>query len=76
MPSTSDDVSRAHFKLTGRKWDVSIFDLYSLAAEGHQMRMPVELMQVFLPRVNLEIAVEAGALRRMPSVRYSACNAI
>ncbi|MCV6579201.1 hypothetical protein OFL65_08665 [Pseudomonas aeruginosa] len=59
VPSTSDDVSRAHFKLTGRKWDVSIFDLYSLAAEGHQMRMPVELMQVFLPRVNLEIAVEA-----------------
>lgn len=59
VSSISEDVSRGSFALVCRKWDVSIFDLYSLAAEGHPVRMPVELMQVFLPRVNLEIAVEA-----------------
>jgi hypothetical protein len=45
------------FAVHTRKWDVSIFDLYSLAAQKHPLRLPAELMQVFLGQVNLEIEI-------------------
>lgn len=43
-----------------RKWDVSIFDLYSLVAKRHPVRVPVEIMHVFLQSVNLEIETKAS----------------
>ncbi|PIL21464.1 hypothetical protein P775_04275 [Puniceibacterium antarcticum] len=48
------------FGMHPRRWNVSIFDLYSLAAENHPTRMTAELMQIFLPNVNLEISVDAA----------------
>lgn len=47
------------FSVVKRKWEVSIFDLYSLVAERHPIHLPAELLQIFLQRVNLEIAVTA-----------------
>lgn len=60
VPSSSEEVLLAPFGLHPRRWDVSIFDLYSLVAEKHPLRMSAELMQVFLPKVNLEFSVDAG----------------
>jgi hypothetical protein len=40
-----------------RKWDVSIFDLYSLVAMSHPTSLPAELLQLFLGKVNLEVEV-------------------
>ncbi|HEV7250783.1 MAG TPA: hypothetical protein VGN93_27720 [Shinella sp.] len=58
-PSAVEDANRGDFSLVCRKWGVSIFDLYSLVAEKHPIRLPVELMQIFLAQVNLEILVDA-----------------
>lgn len=58
-PSSLEDFESTPFGLHPRRWDVSIFDLYSLVAEKHPIRMPAELMQIFLPNVNLEVSVEA-----------------
>lgn len=59
VPSSFEDVKAAPFGLHPRRWDVSVFDLYSLAAEKHPIRMTAELMQLFLPNVNLEVSVDA-----------------
>jgi len=58
-PSSLEEAQTMKFSLHPRRWDVSIFDLYSLAAEKHPIRMTAELMQIFLPSVNLEISVDA-----------------
>lgn len=42
-----------------RKWDVAIFDLYSLQAENHPLRLPPELMHIFLQSVYIEVEVIA-----------------
>lgn len=60
VPEAESEIELLPFLLIPRKWEVSIFDLYSLAAEKHQIRVPVELMQVFLPQVNLEVCVDAS----------------
>lgn len=60
IPSSSEEVLLAPFGLHPRRWDVSIFDLYSLVTEKHPLRMSAELMQIFLPNVNLEFSVDAG----------------
>jgi hypothetical protein len=60
VPSSSEGIHVAQFGLHPRRWDVSIFDLYSLVAEQHPLRMSAELMQIFLPRVNLEVSVDAA----------------
>lgn len=60
VPSSSEEIQVGPFSLHPRRWDVSIFDLYSLVAEKHPTRMSAELMQLFLPSVNLEISVEAA----------------
>lgn len=57
--SSSDDVELAPFGLHPRRWDVSVFDVYSLAADRHLIRMPPELMHVFLRDANLEVSVDA-----------------
>lgn len=59
IPSSSEVVHSGPFGLHPRRWDVSVFDLYSLVAEKHPLRMSAELMQIFLPRVNLEVSVDA-----------------
>jgi hypothetical protein len=59
VPSSSEGIHVTRFGLHPRRWDVSIFDLYSLVAEKHPIRMSAELMQIFLPGVNLEVSVEA-----------------
>ena len=58
VPGSTEEVNRSPFTLIPRCWDVSIFDLYSLVAEAHPIRIPAEMMQVFLPNVNLEIAID------------------
>ena len=72
-PSTSEDVEAAPFGLHPRRWDVSVFDLYSLVAEKHPIRMTAELMQIFLPNVNLEVSVDAAdhqeAIKRLDTLR-------
>ncbi|MCV9944920.1 HEPN domain-containing protein [Rhizobium sp. BT-175] len=56
VPAFKNDVFVGKgFVVHARKWDVSIFDLYSLVAKKHTLRLPAELMQVFLGQVNLEI---------------------
>ncbi|MGP3725634.1 hypothetical protein [Cereibacter sphaeroides] len=60
IPSSSVEVDAAPFGLHPRRWDVSVFDLYSLAAEKHPIRMTAELMQFYLRHVNLEISVDAA----------------
>lgn len=42
-----------------RKWEVPIYDLYSLLAERHPIRVPPELMQVYLQSVSLEFETAA-----------------
>lgn len=59
VPSSLEEVHTITFGLHPRRWDVTIFDLYSLAAENHSIRMPAELMQIFLPNVNIEVSVDA-----------------
>jgi len=51
-----NDLVRIH----RRKWEVPVFDLYSLLAERHPIRVPPELMQVFLQSVNLEFETAAA----------------
>lgn len=58
-PSSSEGAQTSRFGLHPRCWDVSIFDLYSLVAENHPIRMTAELMHIFLPNVNLEVSVDA-----------------
>jgi len=58
-PSSQEEVQTMTFGLHPRRWDVTIFDLYSLVAENHPIRMTAELMQIFLPNVNLEVSVNA-----------------
>lgn len=58
-PVSNDEVKSGPFTLVPRRWDVSVFDLYSLVAERHPLKMSAELMQIYLPMVSLEIAVEA-----------------
>ena len=59
LPSSSEEVLLDPFGLHPRLWGVSIFDLYSLVAEKHPMRISAEIMQIFLPKVNLEISVNS-----------------
>ncbi|MBL3587825.1 hypothetical protein JMM61_21200, partial [Rhodovulum sulfidophilum] len=58
-PASSEEVCLAPYRRHPRRWDVSIFDLYSLVAEEHPMQMSAELMQIFLPKVSLEISIDA-----------------
>lgn len=73
VPSSSEDVEVTPFYLHPRRWDVSIFDLYSLVAERHPLRMTAEIMQIFLPKVNLEVSVDASnhaeATQRLDTLR-------
>jgi len=59
VPSSPEEIILAPFGLHPRRWDVSIFDLHSLVAEKHPLRMSAELMQIFIPNVNLEFSVDA-----------------
>ena len=61
-PFSSEEVQTETFSMHPRRWDVSVFDLYLLAAEKHPMRMTAELMQIFMPNVNLEISVDTTDL--------------
>ena len=54
----NDEVTVGPFTLLKRKWEVSIFDLYSLVAQKHSVKFPAEVANVFLPHVNCEIGVE------------------
>ncbi len=56
----ADLVEEGCFSVLKRKWDVSIFDLYSLVAQKHPIRMPAELLQIFLPQANLEFSILAN----------------
>jgi hypothetical protein len=57
---------------------VTIFDLYSLIAERHPLRMTAELMQIFLPGASMEISVEAedhsSACRLLDTIRAMLCS--
>lgn len=59
IPAFESDARGHEISVLRRKWDVSIFDLYSLVADKHPLNLPAELMHIFLQRVNSEIVVEA-----------------
>lgn len=59
VPSSDLEIVSGHSSLLPRKWEVSLFDLYTLAADKHQLRVPVELMNVFLSQTNAEVVIEA-----------------
>lgn len=56
-----DELRSQEYVLVKRLWDVSIFDLYSLEAKMHPLRIPVGLLQLFFERTNLEISVVANS---------------
>ena len=62
VTSSDGDVDRNPFRLHPRKWDVSIFDLYTLAASKNTNKLTAELMQLFLPKVGLEISILSPSL--------------
>jgi hypothetical protein len=55
------DIDSPPFCLVRRKWDVSTFDLATLATK-HQLHFSYQLMDVFLKACNLELRVEAETL--------------
>lgn len=55
-------VESGPFRLSRRAWDVSIFDLATLASK-HKLHLPYQLMDVMLARCNTEIRVEATDLQ-------------
>jgi hypothetical protein len=60
VPNFEQDIcGEGSVRVHRRLWDVAIFDLYSLVAERHRLRLPAELMHVFLQLVNLEVEVVA-----------------
>lgn len=54
-----DQIGNGRIMLHRRRWDVSIFDLYSLVAQKHPIGMPAEILSIFLNHVNLEIEIIA-----------------
>lgn len=55
------DIDAYPFCLVQRRWDVSTFDLATLATK-HRLRISYQLMDVFLKACNLELRVEAETL--------------
>ena len=60
VASAREEVALGPFRLVPRRWEVTSFDLYSMAAEAHPLRVPGELMMGFLRQVNAEIAIDAA----------------
>ena len=54
--SNWDACERERFRLIRRKWDVSIFDLATLATR-HRLHVPYQLIDVLLQHCNLELAI-------------------
>lgn len=78
IPDFEGDIFSGNgFVIHKRKWEVSIFDLYSLAARKHLLKLPAELMSVFLQNVYLEIEVLAedfqNAAEALENVRALLC---
>lgn len=44
------------FRLVRRKWETSTFDLATLATK-HKLHLPYQVMDVFLPRCNMELCI-------------------
>jgi hypothetical protein len=53
-----DELSIPPFRFLKRKWRTSTFDLATLATK-HNLRLPYQLMDVFLSRVNAEVGIRA-----------------
>ncbi|NSX95918.1 MULTISPECIES: HEPN domain-containing protein [Rhizobium/Agrobacterium group] len=64
IPEFDADVCGDAIRVHKRKWDVSIFDLYSLIAQNHPTRLPAELLHIFLQNVNLEIEIPASSVEQ------------
>ncbi len=56
-----EDRRVGQFALMLRRWEVSIFDLATLSTK-HRLHLPYQLMDVFLQRCNMEIAVAATSV--------------
>lgn len=65
MPQFEPDIiGTESIKVHKRKWKVSIFDVFSMVAKKHPLRVPNELMNLFLQKTNLEVEVDAGDLSK------------
>ncbi len=78
LPEFEGDIFESNeFIFHKRNWEVSIFDLYSLVAKRHPLRLSAELMHVFLGNVNLEVEVSAenyhDATERLEQIRMLLC---
>lgn len=63
IPATPEEIFLSPFGLHPRWWEVSIFDLYSLVAKKHPIKMTTELIQIFLPKFNREFSIDAENYR-------------
>lgn len=56
-----EDIEAAPFSLHPSRWEVTIFDLYSLAAQKNDhWRINPGIMEIFLRQVSLEVSVNAS----------------
>ncbi len=60
------DEKEGSFGLILRKWDVSIFDLATLAT-NHKLHISYELMGIFLRQCNMEFVISASSLEELQS---------
>lgn len=61
VPSTKDVIREGRFAMVPRKWEVSVFDLATLATR-HRLHLPYQMIDVLLGRVNLEFSVDAESV--------------
>lgn len=59
IPELNDDqLSVGRYTLHRRKWEVSIFDLYTIVSQKPSVSFPAEVANVFLGNVNCEVCVD------------------
>ena len=62
-----DQLAVGKFTLHKRKWEVSIFDLYTIAAQKPPIHFTAGLAEIFLGKVNCEISVEGKQIEEAQS---------
>jgi hypothetical protein len=60
----ANDLIEGSFELLIRKWEVSIFDLATLATK-HKLHLPYEIMSVFLNQCNMELLIHESDFKRV-----------
>ena len=58
-----EEVKIENIFIVPRKWDVTFYDLATLGAK-HRLKMPYELLNVYLKYCNLEVCLEASSFEK------------